>query len=419
MNPVITPVSPQVRRWITGALLVGTFLSSIEVMVVSPAMPAIVSDLGRAGLYAWVFSAYVLFQTITIPLYGIMADQFGRKPAYVTGVSLFVFGSLVCAQSMSIEVLVLGRIIQGAGAGALMALTMTIFGDLYAVAERTKMQGLFSLVWGVSSLLGPLAGGWLTETWSWRAIFWVNVLPGAIAGIIVTTLLPTWTKTKADPTQKAQKKRRLSRLLENRTQQAIHLSGPLHGAALMGIIGFLPVWIQAVDGGSPMDAGLAVIPMSLSWTIGANVCGRMVDQMGFRTLVRLGMALCAMGALICGIWTAHPIGLVIYGAGMGFSISSFNVAVQETAPNDLRGFATSFSLFSRSIGSAIGITVFGWVAGLEFTTEDFSQVQNLADGVSRVFWTVAFCVLAGASFVVARFPKELDEVSETTPQSQP
>jgi MFS family permease len=403
------PLSTRRRRLIVGALLVGTFLASLEVMVVSPAMPAVVSEFGGAGLYAWVFTAYIGAQTLTMPLYGRMADRAGRRDAYLLGVTLFVAGSIWCALAGSMEAVVAGRLVQGMGAGALVPLTMTIFGDLYEVEARTRMQGIFSLVWGVSSLLGPLAGGWLTETLSWRSIFWLNVVPGAVAGGLVFALLPRAlgrTRARGPSLLGA-----MATLLRGRTQQTIFVSGLALGAALMGVIGYLPVQVQAIDGGTALDAGIALIPASVAWTIAANVSGRLVRPMGFGTLVRLGSALVVAGTVISAVWTAHPVGLMIFGLGMGVTISSYNVSAQVAAPPQLIGQATSLTLFARSIGSAVGVAAFGVLAGLEPGAEDFSEVPGLAEGVGDVFVGTAVCAVLALVVVLARFPRQVERES--------
>lgn len=393
------------RRLLVGALLVGTFLASLEVMVVGPAMPAVVSDFGGAGLYPWVFTSYIVAQTATMPLYGRMADRAGRRDAYLLGVALFVVGSVICALAGSMSVVVAGRLVQGLGAGALVPLTMTIFGDLYDVERRTKMQGIFSLVWGVSSLLGPLVGGGLTEALSWRAVFWLNVGPGLLAGALVLALLPraVGRSTARGPSLL----QATLTLLRDPTQQAIALSGLALGAALMGVIGYLPVQVQAIDGGTALDAGLALIPTSLAWTLAANGTGRLVDRVGFGTLVRVGCGLVVAGTALAAWDTANAVGLALFGLGMGVTISSFNVSAQVAAPPALVGQATSLTLFARSIGSAVGVTAFGALAGLKPGAEDFGAVAGLADGVAAIFEATAVCGGVALLIVLARFPRRV------------
>ena len=395
----LLPLPRTRRRWLVGALLVGTFLSSIEVMVVSPAMPNVVREFGGAGLYPWVFAAYIGCQTLTVPIYGKLADAWGRRPTYLLGVALFVAGSLACAMCTSMTQMVAGRALQGLGAGALVTLTITIFGDLYNVGDRTKMQGVFSLIWGVSSLLGPAAGGWITMAWSWRGIFWINVVPGLIAAIVVGSLLPGGSPggTRTPPPAWD--------LLANRTQQVLLAAGPLIGASIIGLVGYLPVHIQAVKGGTALDAGIALIPMSVMWTVGAVICGRVIEPMGFARTARLGVALSLVGATIAAMWTAHPVGLIFFGMGMGFTISTFNVAAQEAAPPALRGTATSWGLFTRSMGSTIAVPLFGLLAGFAIDVVDFSEIANLELGVAHIFDAMAACMALATAIVWLGFPR--------------
>ena len=395
-------ISARRRRVVTAALLLGTFLSSIEVMVVSPAMPTVVGELGRAGLYPWVFSAYILAQTATIPLYGAMADRHGRRAAYTLGVTLFLLGSIACALAPSMGALVAARALHGLGSGALVTLTRTLFGDRYPAAERTKMQGVFSLVWGVSALLGPPVGGLVTQSWSWRAIFWANLPLGIIAAAVVAATVPSALGVGGRSPGLLASARDL---LRNPAQQVINGAGVLLGVCLIGMIGYLPVWVTAAEGGGPVAAGLAILPMSLAWTAAANVAGRLVGRFGFQTLVRAGVALLTAGAVAVAVWPVTRVGLVVVGAGFGFIISLFTVSSQEAAPLQLRGTATALALYARSLGSALGAPVLGALAGLKPGATSFSDVTGLTAGLGRAFATVALGAAGAAVLTVWRFPK--------------
>ncbi len=398
-------VSPAARRAITAALLVGTSLASLEVMVVGPAMPAVVSEFGGAGLYPYVFTAYIGAQTLTMPLYGAMSDRRGRRAAYLLGVSLFLLGSMIAALAPSMAVVVAGRLVQGLGAGAILPVTQTIFGDLYDVQQRTRMQGWFSLIWGVSSLLGPAVGGWLTEALSWRAVFWLNLVPGLLSAVLIGALVPA--SLGRGGREGPGLLDALPRLLRHPVLQAVALSGFALGAALYGVVGYLPVLVQAVGGGSPLDAGLALIPMSVSWTASANLAGRLVRRFGFGVLVRAGVVLTVAGTALAGAETASAPGLVLFGCGMGFLISLFTVASQIAAPPALVGQATTLGLFTRSVGSALGVPLLGLLAGIDPAAADFAAIGGLEDGIGRVF--VAVAVLAGVSGIITivRFPRRL------------
>src|SRR5438067_1020277 len=175
------------RRLITVALFVATFLVSLDASVVSTAMPTVIGQIGGIQLYAWVFSAYLLTSTITVPIYGKLADLFGRKPVFLFAVAVFMIGSMACGQAQSMEQLIAFRLVQGLGAGGVLPINQTILGDVFPLEERARIQGLFSTVWGVSGLLGPGIGGFLTEHVSWRWVFYVN-FPLCVLTIVLVWL---------------------------------------------------------------------------------------------------------------------------------------------------------------------------------------------------------------------------------------
>lgn len=394
------------RRLVTGAVLLGTFIASLEVMVVSPAMPSVVGDLGGAGLYPWVFTAYMAVETVTMPAYGRLSDRWGRRDTYLVGLGLFAFGTLLCGAAGSMEALLLGRAAQGLGAGALVPLPITIFGDLYPIEQRTRMQGLFSLVWGLSSLVGPATGGWVTASLGWRWIFWLNLPFCLLTGALVALYLPRRGPSVAASGESGESggPGALRRLYQSPVQQTIALAGIALGAGLFGVIGYLPLWIQAVQGGSPMDAGLAVIPLSVAWTLASNVAGRLVRRTGFGPIVWAGTLIVALGASLAAFDTASRLGLILFGLGMGATIASFTVSAQEYAPPDLRGLATSLGLFFRTVGASIAGPAFGWLAGIRPGAADFSGVPNLEAGLRQVFIGVAVAAIIAAMITWLRFP---------------
>ncbi|MCB9762642.1 MAG: MFS transporter [Alphaproteobacteria bacterium] len=414
-------------------MLLGTFLSSIEVTIVSAAMPSIVEALGGLALYPWVFTTYILAQTVTIPIYGRLADLWGRRRTYAVGVSLFLMGSLLSGAAPSMEALVAARLLQGLGAGSLLPLTMTIFGDLYAVAERTRIQGVFSLVWGLSAILGPTTGGALVMAGSWRAIFLLNLPFGILATATILWLLP-------EPADRRRQRLDLGgmatlslglialmvalmrpderpgpawpwalaavamlgaflaierrhpqptvplELFRDRVQATVNVAGVVMGVVLFGVVGFLPLFIQGVLGASPMWAGAALIPMALSWTVGSVLAGRLLYRFGFRGLVRTGAISMTLGTVGLSVAMRHPDpvllagALVLTGLGFGFCVSSFTVSVQERARPEHKGIATALSQFARSIGATVGVAVLGAIMtrGLG---EGVDLDQLVADGL--------------------------------------
>src|ERR1041384_976652 len=173
------------RRVVTAGVMLGMFLAALEATVVGTAMPTVIASLGGLDRYSWVFSAYLLTSTVTVPVWGRMSDLYGRRVFYLIGVTFFLIGSALSGASQSITQLIVFRGIQGLGAGALIPLSMTINGDIYTVRERTRMQGLFSGTWGLASILGPLAGGFITDHISWRWVFYINIPFGLAAAVVV------------------------------------------------------------------------------------------------------------------------------------------------------------------------------------------------------------------------------------------
>src|SRR5215831_11061482 len=173
------------RRIVTFAVMMGTALAALDVTVVSTAMPTIIGHLGSLSLYPWVFSAYLLSSTITMPLYGKLSDIYGRKRLFALGAIIFLIGSALCGTANSMPELILYRALQGLGAGGVQPMTMTIIGDMYSMEERGRIQGLFSSVWSISSIVGPAVGGVMTQYLSWRGIFYMNVPFGIISIILL------------------------------------------------------------------------------------------------------------------------------------------------------------------------------------------------------------------------------------------
>jgi EmrB/QacA subfamily drug resistance transporter len=186
------------RLIVTYGVMGGTFLAAIEATIVATAMPTVVQQLGGLAHYSWVFSAYLLTATVTIPIWGKLSDLYGRRRFYTAAVGLFLLGSALSGASQSMIQLVLFRAIQGLGAGGLLPLGMTIIGDLYTLKERARMQAMFGIVWGIASIAGPLAGGYVTEALSWRWVFYLNLPFGIVAAALVG-----WGLTEERPHERA------------------------------------------------------------------------------------------------------------------------------------------------------------------------------------------------------------------------
>src|SRR5215204_3977172 len=185
-----SPISRPRRRAITAGLLLGMSLGALEATVVSTAMPTVIAQLGGLAHYSWVFAAYLLTSTASVPIWGRLSDLYGRRGMYLLGVAVFLVGSVMSGAATSMFQLIAARAIQGLGAGAIIPLSMTIVGELYALSERARTQALFSGVWGVASIAGPLVGGYITDALSWRWVFYLNVPFGALAAAVIAFAYP-------------------------------------------------------------------------------------------------------------------------------------------------------------------------------------------------------------------------------------
>jgi EmrB/QacA subfamily drug resistance transporter len=396
----------------------GLFMASMEVTVVATAMPTIVSQLGGLAIYSWVFTAYMLASTTTVPIFGKLADLYGRRPIYMVSMLFFLVGSLLSGWAQTMPQLIAFRTIQGIGAGGLMPLAFTMIGDMFTAAQRAKMQGLFSGVWGVSSVVGPLLGGFLVDQVSWRWIFFINVLPGALAGaliwwawhdeprpatatrkpidyagaalltagvvvlllglfeirnpigwlmLIVSALLLAglaWVERRAaDPILPLH-------LFKDKLFTIACSQGVLSGWALFGSIAFVPLFVQSVLKTSATAAGATLTPMILGWVTASILGGRIVLRVNYRIMVIAGTGLLTIGTFMLSqvSETTSQFALTTYltmmGVGMGLSIPVFLIAVQISVSRRVLGTATSTLQFSRSIGGAMGTNVMGLVFSL-------------------------------------------------------
>ncbi len=357
------------------ALMVGVLLASLEMAIVNAVLPRIATELRDAGLLPWVFTGYIAASTVATPVFGAVADRFGRLAAYAWGMGLLLAGSAVAAWAPSMPFLLAGRVLQGLGGGAVMPVTIVILGDRYPVADRARMFGVISLVWGASTLLGPLVGAGLTGAWGWRAVFWVNLLPGGAA------MWGVWHALKDEPAVHRGHSWWPRGLFRSRAQQVLNGAGALAVAALYGILAHVAVWVQGVQGGDSMAAGVALLPLTLSWTAASHAAGRLVGRWGLAALLRVGATLLVAGLGVAWHWTMAPVGLGILGAAMGVLITCLNLAVQELAPREAKGAATSTAIFLRNFGATAAVPLLGHLAGFRPGMANLSAVPDLAGGV--------------------------------------
>lgn len=400
---------------ISAGVMAGIAVAALDSTVVGTAMPTIIGQLGGIQTYGWVFAAYLLTATTTVPVFSTLADTHGRKPIFLAGLALFVGGSALCGLSQSMLQLIVFRAIQGLGAGAVQPIAFTIVGDIFDPRQRARMQGLFSSVWGISAIIGPAIGGLITATVGWRWVFYLNVPVGVLAATLIALVLheqperrehrlnwvgsitltlgvalllvgPStgvqvgWTspvvigsvvgavvllflfaRSEADAPEPL-----ISRELLGRRIVAAGLAiGTLAGVVMYGLTAYVPPLIQGVMGGSPLDAGLVVGAMSVGWPVGSIVAGRTMLRAGVRPIVLLGATLLFAGSLmlleagtIRNLWYISA-ATGVTGLGMGLITTPTLVAIQSSVAWRQRGQATGLVQFSRTIGGSVGTGLLG------------------------------------------------------------
>ena len=427
------------RPLVLAAVITANFMIAIEATIVSTAMPQIVAQLGGLELYSWVFAAFLLTQTATTVVFGKLSDLRGRKTVILSGIAIFLLGSLLCGFAWSMPSLIAFRLIQGVGAGAVQPVGMTIVGDLYSVHERGKIQGWLASVWAVSAVLGPLVGGLIVQYWSWAWIFWMNLPVGLAAsagfllclhekkseargridhlsaGVFTIAIAAVMADLTALPTASrgevsiltliaaaaiglfvVQERRSPEPMIAldlwgRRPIAAVNASSLFAGMTIIGLTTFLPVFVQGVMQKPPLVAGFALSAMVLGWPIGATLAPRLWRPFGLRTIVRIGSALVPLGALVFVFLTPQTppvvagLGSALVGFGLGLSSSSSIVLIQEIVDWSERGSVTAAYLFARTLGSTFGATVFGAVlnsglvhSGLGAVTSD--ELRRLLEG---------------------------------------
>ena len=407
---------PSLRRpLVLAGVMAAMFMIAIEATIVSTAMPHIASELGDLHLYSWVFSAFLLTQTATTIVFGKLSDIYGRKPVLLIGIAIFLGGSALCGIAHSMTALILYRMVQGLGAGAIQPIVITVVGDLYPGNQRGKAQGYLSSVWGISSVLGPLAGGLITQHLSWAWVFWINIPVGLVAAVLFArylheTISPAVRKvdlpgavlfalgtaglmlalTEVGDSRGLAAVAALVFIVcgvgfvwqENRAadpmvdfslwgQRAIAAANGmtlLSGMALIGLTAFLPMYVQGVLGRSALVAGFTLTSMTFGWPVGALLAARVLfERIGLRGTLLFGSVLLPVGSafmlllepgvspLVAGI------GSLIMGLGMGLISTASLVLIQGSVGWEARGAATASNIFARMLGSTFGATALGGV----------------------------------------------------------
>jgi EmrB/QacA subfamily drug resistance transporter len=454
------------RTFIMIGLALGMLLASLDQTIVGTSLPKIGSELGGMELFAWLFTAYMLAETITIPIAGKMSDRVGRKPVFMVGMGLFMGGSILAGMSNSMEMLIFCRFLQGLGGGAMMPVAMATVADLYAPQERGKIQGMMGAIFGIASVIGPFLGGYIVDNLDWRWVFYVNVPIGVIAIIVTSMKFPS----KANAEVKAMDYKGMVTLIGALVPFLLILtwggstyawdSMEILGLALLavlsflafmvvepkaadpiipfalfkepiftlgtsglfimslglfGVISFLPLFLQAVIGMSATNSGATLIPLMLGMMATMLTSGFLLKKTGYKPWLIIGPPVAAFGLFMLS--TLHVgssqtdaiIYLIIVGAGLGAVMSNYIVAAQNVAcKKDMGALTSTMSLF-RGIGGTIGVTIFGTLLNREFATQ---LGQNLSPEAMAVLPFTDPSRLGGMLLVpeaAAQFPTAIIE----------
>lgn len=404
---------------IFGGLLLGMFVASISQTIVGPAMPRIVAELGGMEHYSWVATAAMLVSAIVVPIVGKFSDLYGRRGFYLGGLIVFLIGSLVCGLSQNFWTLVASRAIQGLGMGTVMPLAQTIIGDIIPPRHRGKYQGLMGAVFGVTSVAGPLAGGWITDHFGWRWLFWATIPLGLaatavvhrflhiphqrrdaridVAGILTLTpaltallLATSWGGTSyawssgvilglyavgvlfliafVVAESRAAEPILPLRLFRNTTFTLSNIAAFGVSMVMFGSIIYIPVYAQGVLGVSATNSGLILLPLMLGLIVCGIIGGQLITRTGrYKSLMLAGVLI--MGA---GIWLLTrlaydstsgqlTLAMVVLGIGLGLCMQQFTLLVQNDSARADLGIATASTQFFRNVGSTVGIAIFGTV----------------------------------------------------------
>jgi len=423
-----------ILRMLSGTVL-GLFLGALDQTIVATSLPAMVGELHGAQHLSWVVSAYLLTSTASTPVYGKLSDLYGRSALFRTAIATFLAGSIVCGLAQSMGMLIAGRALQGLGGGGLVSLAMTIIADIVPPRERGRYQAYFTAVWSSAAIGGPMLGGFLVDVASWRWVFWIN-LPVALAALLIcgrelkrlprghggahidyagialmvpavvaALLVTTWAGTEmawTSPTilgliaaavllllllilqeQRARDPLLPPRLFRGNVFAVGNAIAFLGGAASVGGVIFLPLFLQVVIGVSAGNSGLLILPMMLGMTVGATATGRLVRRIGrYKAFPAVGFAAATASFLyFVGVGHGTPglaygTAMAILGAGLGPMGPAVTIAVQNSVEMRDMGTATSLWSFFRSMGGAFGVAFLGAILLAGLAGKDIGGVSG-------------------------------------------
>ena len=434
-------------------------LVAVDATVLATAVPTIVAELGGFELFPWLFSVYLLAQAVTTPIYAKLSDVFGRKPVLLFGISVFLLGSVLCGFAWNMPALIAFRALQGLGAGAVQPTSLTIVGDIYTLAERAKVQGYLASVWAIASVVGPTLGGLFSQLGIWRGVFLINIPLCMLAGwmlihayhedverrdpkvdylgavlltasmtLLILAILGGGQAWAWDSPQSIgafaigalllvafglTERRAVEpvlplwvfsrRLLRSTTIVALGV-----GAILIGLTSYVPTYLEGSLGVRPVVAGLALAALTIGWPITAAIAGRFYLRLGFKRTALIGASLVIAGASVLTAVAFSPnvavvaLACFVIGCGMGLMALPTLIAAQSSVEWNERGVVTGNNLFARSLGSAVGVAIFGAVANAIFGPGDVHTVGPalIKAGSAAVFAGVLLVAIATALAVL-------------------
>jgi EmrB/QacA subfamily drug resistance transporter len=417
---------------VVASVMLGILLAALDQTIVGTAMPRIVADLGGLSHYAWVFTAYMLASTVTVPIYGKLSDIYGRRWFFIGGMAIFLLGSALSGMSQTMDQLILFRAIQGLGAGAMMPIAFAIIGDVFPPSERGKWQGLTSGMFGIASIVGPTLGGWLTDNLGWRWVFYVNMPVGAIAiatalvglpktrsalqhsvdyfgaaalvaGTVPLLLAFSWAGDKYAwmssqiigllvfsaimivvfmlIESRAKEPILSPKLFRNRIFTVSNLSSFLIAGGMFGAIMYIPLFVQGVMGDSATSSGAVLTPMMLGFVFSSIVGGQIMSRTGkYKVLAISSLVVAVVGMYLftrLGVDSSKGqlvIAMVVTGIGIGTTMSLFTIVVQNAFPARQLGEVTASLQFFRNIGGTLGVAILGSLMTSRFSSEFYAKL---------------------------------------------